>query len=110
MATTSHDIDVTLGYYQPKADGTAPEVDDIAIVLGRKDMDCREVVIHDIRGEEESYLLDSHGFQIIRHTSSVDDFKDDAKIQSTYYPEIEEILLKRSILFSFPVFLLLIII
>jgi hypothetical protein len=58
MATTSHHVRATMGYYQPKADGTLPEVNDISIVLGSKDMDRREVVINDIRGKEDVYQLE----------------------------------------------------
>jgi len=38
MATTSHDVRATLGYYQPKADGSPPDVDDFSIVLGSTDV------------------------------------------------------------------------
>jgi hypothetical protein len=95
MATTSHHVRATMGYYQPKADGTLPEVNDISIVLGSKDMDRREVVINDIRGKEDVYQLEEHGFQVLQHTSSLDDFADENTVKSAYYLEMEELLLKR---------------
>lgn len=95
MASTLRHVRATMGYYKPKADGALPEVDDLAIILGSKDMDCREVEINDIRGNMNFYHLEEHGFQVLQHTSSVDDFNDEDAIKSTYYREIEELLIKR---------------
>jgi len=95
MATTLHHVRVTMGYYQPKPDGTLPEVNDLALTLGLKDIDRREVVISDIRGNEDLYQLEEHGFQVLKNTSSLGDFADDNTVKSVYYPEIEELLLKR---------------
>jgi hypothetical protein len=52
ITTTLHHFQATIGYYQPKADGTLPKVDDVAIILGLEDMDPREVFINDIRGKD----------------------------------------------------------
>ncbi len=97
MATTLHHVRATMAYYQPKADGTPPEVDDLAIILGPKDMDRREVVVNDIRGKEDQYQLEEHGFQVIHHTTGLDDFADENKVKSAYYLEVEELLLKRCV-------------
>lgn len=93
--TTLHHVRATMRYYRPPANGNPPEVDDIAIVLGSKDMDCREVLINDIRGNEDMYHLEKHDFQVVRHTSSLCDFSEENLVKSVYYPEIEELLLKR---------------
>jgi hypothetical protein len=95
MATTLRHVRATMGYYQPNVDGTLPEVDDIAIVLGSKDMDRREVIINDIRGKGDLYQLEEHGFQVLQHTSSLDDFANEDTVKSAYYLEIEDLLLKR---------------
>ena len=50
------------------------------------------VTVHDIAGEEEKYSLDSHGFQIYKHSSQEKDFVDDEKIKADYYPETEQLL------------------
>ena len=97
MATTSHDVHATMQYYKPKVDGTGPDLDDLAIIFGPKDMDSREVIVHDIRGKEDLYRLDENGFQVVKHSSSMDDYSDESKITSVYYPEIEELLLKRCV-------------
>lgn len=54
------------------------------------------VTVHDIRGSEDQYTLDTTGFQIVNHVSQEKDFVDDEKIKSDYYKEIEE-LLKREL-------------
>jgi hypothetical protein len=54
--------------------------------------DTQKVLVKDITGEEDKYTLDSHGFQIYRHSSKEKDFLDDDKIKAEYYPEIEQLL------------------
>jgi hypothetical protein len=60
----------------------------------------KDVILHDIRsGGLAEYKLDTHGFEVVKHTSalldspeySIDSFKDDAIIQSHYFPEVEDI-------------------
>lgn len=53
---------------------------------------AKNVIIHDITGDEDKYTLDSHGFQYVKHESKEKDFLDDAKIKAEYYPEIEQLL------------------
>ena len=48
--------------------------------------------IHDIRGHEEEFTLDKHGFQIHRRKSAEKDFNDEEKIKSEYYKEVEDLL------------------
>ena len=50
------------------------------------------MVVHDIRGQEDKYRLDTTGFQIYNHISQETAFEDDAEIKKIYYPEIEHIL------------------
>ena len=52
------------------------------------------MLVHDIRGEEDKYTLDTTGFQIYRHVSQETAFQDEAEIKSIYYPEVEDILKK----------------
>ncbi|KAI1175316.1 hypothetical protein F4777DRAFT_579152 [Nemania sp. FL0916] len=52
----------------------------------------QETVIHDIRGNESQYTLDTTGFQIFKHSSKEKDFLDDEQIKRSYYPEMEELL------------------
>jgi len=53
-----------------------------------------EVQIKDIRDHESEFYLDKDAFQAIKGISSEEkDFTDDEHIQSTYYPEVEKLLL-----------------
>ncbi|KAG8158128.1 hypothetical protein KVR01_011889 [Diaporthe batatas] len=48
-----------------------------------------DFVVKDISTELDKYTLDTHGFQYIKHKSklSKDDFADDEKVRTIYYPE-----------------------
>jgi hypothetical protein len=52
----------------------------------------QEVEIHDIRGHEEDYTLDKNGFQVVKHVAKEKEFKDDDKIKTGYYKEVEDLL------------------
>jgi len=55
-----------------------------------------EVEIHNARLEAEAPSLDRNGFQLVQHTSSVQDFSHEQAIRDVYYPEVEA-LLKRQL-------------
>ena len=53
------------------------------------------VRINDERGNEENFDLDTHGFQWVKHTTSVTEFEDYMAVrQGPYYPEVAEMLKK----------------
>jgi hypothetical protein len=52
----------------------------------------REVEIHDIRRHEGDYSLDKNGFQVVKHVAKEKEFKDEEKIKTGYYKEIEDLL------------------
>lgn len=54
------------------------------------------ITFTDITGYESSFNLDTHGFQLAKHATSlpVQDFEDSERIASVYYAEIEEYLHK----------------
>ena len=63
------------------------------------------MVVHDIRGREDSVSLDTTGFQFVKHASTEKDFLDEAKITTEYYKEVEELLkqevgVKRVVIFD----------
>jgi len=92
---TPRDVATTLNYFLPNADGSPPK----PAYVGRPETyvrptDPHPATIHDIRGSESQYSLDTTGFQIFRHESREKDFVDDAHIKEVYYPEIEDILKK----------------
>ena len=88
-----HDLVATFNYYKDPGDGSLPA----PTIIGKPETYERPAEplsqpVHDIRGEEDSYSLDTTGFQIYKHTSQETAFEDDDQIKSVYYPEIEEIL------------------
>jgi hypothetical protein len=52
----------------------------------------REVDVYDGRHDMQSSSLDVEGFQLVSQPTAVDDFYDDAQVESTYHTEIKELL------------------
>ncbi len=50
------------------------------------------VPISDMRQIAETLSVDKEGFELLNHTTAVDDLHDDDAIESVYYPEIEALL------------------
>ncbi|KAI1409003.1 hypothetical protein F5Y13DRAFT_182363 [Hypoxylon sp. FL1857] len=50
--------------------------------------------VHDVRGEEENYKLDEHGFQFVSHGLDFEAFHDNQRIEREYLPQVEEMILK----------------
>ena len=55
----------------------------------------REVSIHDGRREMLSSSLDVEGFVLVSQDTQVEDFFDDAQVESTYHDEVKALLLER---------------
>ena len=91
-----HDVPTTLNYYAPIGKEApfqfvnAPE-DGPSNNIGT---DPHNVVIHDVRGKEDTVGLDKTGFAFVKHESSEKEFLDEERIQSVYYKEVEELLKK----------------
>lgn len=71
---------------------SAPNVNDLELILGTKDQDTRRLPVHDIRGHESDFTLDKTGFCILHHQSTLNFFNDSAVISTTYNPELEQLL------------------
>ena len=54
----------------------------------------QEVSIHDGRHDKSSSSLDVEGFQLVSQKTGVDDFYDDAQIESTFHAEVKTLLTK----------------
>lgn len=52
----------------------------------------RDVVIENLRGKEDSFTLDTAGFQLYNRPSKHKAFKDDSEIEREYYPESIELI------------------
>ena len=53
----------------------------------------RKTTIRDIRPSKEAFSLDRNGFMMVKHRSSVSTF-DPEIVQTTYLPEVEDLLRK----------------
>jgi len=93
------DTTSTLTFYAPPVDGSAPwnyvEQPPAGHPQRNYGENNHDVTIHDIRGREASFDLNTHGFATLSHqpASAETAFADDAHIQQTYYPEVERLLL-----------------
>ena len=54
----------------------------------------QEVSIHDGRHDIQSSSLDVEGFRLVTQETEVDDFYDDAQVESTYHDEVKALLTK----------------
>lgn len=54
--------------------------------------DPHAVLIHDVRGKEDTVSLDKTGFQFVKHESVEKDFLDEELIKTRYYKEVEDLL------------------
>lgn len=87
------DVDTTLNYYKPNADGSPPAPTYInKPETFKRDPEVHNVTIRDLRGKEDQYTLDGNGFQIHKHVSIEKDFLDEEKIKAEYYAETEQLL------------------
>lgn len=66
----------------------------------RRKFDVHEVEIHDARGREDKFSLETHGFQYHRHISVEKDFLDDRRVKAVVYPETEELIKEMSVSWS----------
>ena len=89
----ARDVVADFNYYKDPGDGSprAPSYVGKPETFERP-AETRAMVVHDIRGEENKYTLDTTGFQIYRHVSQETAFEDEEQIKGRYYPEIEDIL------------------
>jgi len=89
------DVTTTMNYFKDNEDGTPPAPSYVGKPeTYERPTEPQRVTVHDVRGSESKYTLDTTGFQIVKHDSNEKDFLDDAQIKSVYYQETEELLKK----------------
>jgi hypothetical protein len=54
--------------------------------------EAHRVPIYDVRGIASEVSLDRQGFELLRHTTAVQDFYDDDEVRKVYYPEAERLI------------------
>jgi len=92
-------VNASITFYEPPLDGSTPWNYVEAPPAGSPQRNYQEVpsevTIDDIRGQEASYNLDTHAFAVAQGVESAEkDFTSDDHIKSTYYPEVEDLILK----------------
>jgi len=93
------DTTVTLNYFRPPEDGSAPFNYVEPQPEGKPQRNFGsfdvQVPIVDIRGHESEYTLDKEAFKVVSNVpeSAERDFTDDESIKKNYYPEVEKLLL-----------------
>lgn len=87
------DVTTVLNYYKDPGDGSPPTPVYVggATVTNERPIAPTQVVIHDVFGEEEKYMLDTHGFQFIKHKSIGEKFNDEEWVTTAYYQESAEV-------------------
>lgn len=88
-----HDVNASLNFYEPNADGSPPPptyVDKPETY--RQQRDTHQILIKDVAGEEDKYSLDRNGFQVYQRAAAERDFLDDDQIKAGYYAETEQLL------------------
>jgi len=94
---TPHDVPTTLNYYAPIGDeapyqyASEPPTGTAKNNIGQ---DPHPVVVHDARGRESEFTIDTTGFQYVKHVSAETEFGDEERIKTVYYKEVEDILKK----------------
>jgi len=92
-----HDVQTSLNYYKATNDEPAYNYVDeppAGILKSNVGEDTQAVIVHDVRGKEDTVGLDKTGFQFVQHVSEEKEFEDEEAIQTTYYKEVEDILKK----------------
>lgn len=89
----ARDVVAEFNYYKDPGDGSPPAPSYVGKPeTYERPVETRTMVVHDIRGEEDRYTLDTTGFEIYKHVSQETAFEDDEEIKKIYYPEVEELL------------------
>lgn len=89
------DITAAIAYWRERSDGSLPtEEDSLKIMRQGKEVDAREMTIHDIRNIQDNFTLDKNGFQVWTLPETPEYTKDNKAIEDNQYPEIVETLEK----------------
>jgi hypothetical protein len=96
----SGDTHTELNFFKAPADGSRPynliPSDPAGEFKTNVEIEPRTITIHDLRGHPSTPSLDKEAFSFHTAPSSLsyDDFADEDKIRSVYYPEIQDIVRK----------------
>ena len=85
-------VNTTLNYYlEPSKGGHTSYQIGVSDYYRRK-FDPHPAQVHNIRGREDEFKLETHGFQRVEHSSAEKDFDDTEQIKRVVYPETEQLI------------------
>jgi hypothetical protein len=91
--TGLRDVHTELHYYKDNEDGSPPHPTYIdRPETYERPFETHPVTVHDVRGRDHEFTLDSNGFQFFSHTATEKDFVDDEQVKASYYPEVAQLL------------------
>lgn len=85
-------VKTTLNYYLEPSIGGHDSYQVGTASYYRRKFDPHDVTINNLRGKEDQFKLDSHGFQHVRHSSAERTFDDNERVKSVVYPETEQLI------------------
>lgn len=93
------DVRTTLNYLQPQDEIPYYYVDwkpPVGVPARNARNEPHSVTIHNARGSQDVFGLDTSGFQWVNYPSAEKEFIDKERIKSVYYAEVESILKKHA--------------
>ena len=91
-STKGRPVNTTLNYYLDPSKGGHTEYQIGVSDYYRRKFDPHQVQISDIRGQEDLFKLDTHGFERVKHTSAEKHFDDNERVKQVVYPETEKLI------------------
>ncbi|KAI5357476.1 Putative hydroxylase/desaturase AsaB [Septoria linicola] len=91
-ATTSGIVTTTLNYFLPPEQGGDREYHAGTVGEKRRKYSPAEVHVKDIRGQEDYFTLDKHGFQLVKREFTEKTFNDEERIKEEYYQEVAQLI------------------
>ncbi|CAF3910490.1 unnamed protein product [Rotaria sp. Silwood1] len=93
------DIIAELNFFSHTIDGSPPWTDvshTLAVPTSNYAKTPARIIIHDLRGKENSFNLDTHAFEVHKYDGHIhDEFDNDSEAQRSYYEELAAFLKKR---------------
>lgn len=90
-ATTTGIVKTTLNYFLAPEEGGDREYHAGTVGEKRRKYSPAQVHVKDIRGRENDFTLDKHGFQLVNREFTEKTFDDEERIKEQYYQEVAQL-------------------
>lgn len=91
-STEPRTVETTLNYYLDPSKGGHTSYQIGVADYHRRKFEPHQARIQDIRGREDQFNLETHGFQHHKHVSAEKEFVDNEQVKKIVYPEVEQLL------------------